>query len=557
MREGARILEELDGEREGEEAGRRFWKWPFFRGVAGSLVDRIMDKLHEKVATSCYLRYSYTYRLRNFETGGIMLFHKTTKGSPWIQRLEPQARDWVQVEDEKRLSGDQIERPNTKWVFIRFISVEVRVVVDRQAPLLGTGPLPSWLRRKPGMYSLDTYGDNLCLFRCIAVHRGARADCCTRQARALAREIYKSPETCPGVSQDELRKVEQHFRLGIRVYEPQESGDWLHRRHPAHYEKVGTPPMTIGVYEGHAFLIRDIQKLAKKFVCGDCNARFTQSNSLHRHADRCTQGETKVVCKGEKVEAPPSAFEKAFYPQKRDSIQAVQWLEYEALTRGIHIHHQLCGHGGERMIEGFDVDGYDPISKTVFQFNGCLWHGCKRCFPSPKQRQEQLLNLSKKKDSPVTREIAYQQTLKREAKIRDAGYRLVVRWQHEWPKPWRKDRIPERKTETYPHAIVYDFESYLDKSSAKKPTADLTIEGDHVPISVSISDTLDPTPEHLCVRESKLLVEEFVRALERRAQRLRADVRARFLPDTIELLPKKYREAIEEWCLDSIRGSTI
>ena len=32
--EGPRILEELDGEREGEQRGRRFWKWSFFRGVA-------------------------------------------------------------------------------------------------------------------------------------------------------------------------------------------------------------------------------------------------------------------------------------------------------------------------------------------------------------------------------------------------------------------------------------------------------------------------------------------------------------------------------------------
>ena len=144
--------------------------------------------------------------------------------------------------------------------------------------------------------------------------------------------------------------------------------------------------MTIGVYEGHAFLITDIKKLAHVFVCGACNARFTQINNLHRHVDRCTQGETKVVCNGEKVEAPLSSYEKAFYPQKRDSIQAVQWLEHEAHTRGIHIHHQLCGHGGERMIEGSPVDGYDPVTKTFFQFNGCLWHGCKICFPMVEQR---------------------------------------------------------------------------------------------------------------------------------------------------------------------------
>ena len=143
--------------------------------------------------------------------------------------------------------------------------------------------------------------------------------------------------------------------------------------------------------------------------------------------------------------------------------------------------------------------------------------------------------------------MAYQKTLEREAKIRAAGYRLVVRWQHE-PKPWSKDRIPNPKTVTYPHAIVYDFESYLDKTSTRRLTEDLTLEGDYVPISVSLSDTLDPVPEHLCNRDPKLLIEEFMKALQRRATQIREDVRHQFLPDSIEFLPKKRRYPIEEWC---------
>jgi len=36
--------------------------------------------------------------------------------------------------------------------------------------LLGAGKLPDWLRKKKnGMHALDTYEDNLCLFRCIDV----------------------------------------------------------------------------------------------------------------------------------------------------------------------------------------------------------------------------------------------------------------------------------------------------------------------------------------------------------------------------------------------------
>lgn len=28
------------------------------------------------------------------------------------------------------------------------------------------------------------------------------------------------------------------------------------------------------------------------------------------------------------------------------------------------------------------VDGYDPISKTIYEYDGCFWHGCERCFPT-------------------------------------------------------------------------------------------------------------------------------------------------------------------------------
>jgi len=42
----------------------------------------------------------------------------------------------------------------------------------------------------------------------------------------------------------------------------------------------------------------------------------------------------------------------------------------------LHIHNAYCGHGGERVIAGALVDGYEPTTKTVFQYHECHWHGC-------------------------------------------------------------------------------------------------------------------------------------------------------------------------------------
>ncbi|KAL9983295.1 hypothetical protein ACROYT_G005442 [Oculina patagonica] len=108
-----------------------------------------------------------------------------------------------------------------------------KVVLDRQ-PLLGTGPLPDWLRNLAhgrSMVALDTYRDNLCLWRCIAVHQGARIDRSTEAARRLAKSFFKLetvPIDWPKISRDELDEVERHLKqgaafsdwLGFRVYEP-------------------------------------------------------------------------------------------------------------------------------------------------------------------------------------------------------------------------------------------------------------------------------------------------------------------------------------------------
>jgi len=259
------------------------------------------------------------------------------------------AREWLHEKDASRLDTDKVERPNTKWSFQRWVQVEVKAILVEQ-PLLGEGRLPDWLRNKKGMYALDTFDDNMCLFRCIAVHRGVRPDRCTEKAVELAKQFVgaSDQQLLHTVEFTELKKVEEKFKLGIRVYEPSEDGTWRLIRQPAHYEAIGIEPMTIGWYGNHAFLIKDINKIANIYACAHCNQQFTNAWNLQRHADRCTSGKTEVICPGTVVERLQSAYEKAFCPKTNASKGSVDWLEYEAEKRNLHIHHALCGHGGER-----------------------------------------------------------------------------------------------------------------------------------------------------------------------------------------------------------------
>lgn len=149
-------------------------------------------------------------------------------------------------------------------------------------------PLPDWLhnlaRGLAGiMVSLDTFRANFCLWRCITVHQRARPDRTTIAARQLARASFRD---CPRTSLDELDKVERHLNkgktlenwLGICVYKQ----EWIEAGNVVWHPRRNAPPkvkniLMIGVFNGHAFLIKDFEKLAKNNACVHCCARFTQA----------------------------------------------------------------------------------------------------------------------------------------------------------------------------------------------------------------------------------------------------------------------------------------
>lgn len=150
---------------------------------------------------------------------------------------------WLNQQENAQMS-------NTKWVFVTFFNVEVNVVLDRQ-PLSGKEPLPAWLRNlshSRAKVGLDTFADNLCLWRCIAINQGARPDRSTQAARELAKSYLKlrtAPNDVPRTLLDELDEVGRYPNeglplsdwLGIRLYEPEcyENGGnvWHLRENPS------------------------------------------------------------------------------------------------------------------------------------------------------------------------------------------------------------------------------------------------------------------------------------------------------------------------------------
>ena len=237
------------------------------------------------------LKISTQVELRNLVDGKKLSFYQTIGSSPWLETLTA-LRNWVQHQEELRLENQR--RPNTQWAYEKTLILYVKVILDRQPLTLGLGRLPDWLRNNRGIHSLYTFGDNLCLFRCIAVHRGAHVRDNMRRIRELAEAFFaRHPGLRNRLTDKHLPLLEKHFKQGIAAYTVQPNGDFGLTHLPANYDKVGQPVLKMGLYEGHAFLIRDIKQVTHNYTCGDCQARFTQSNNLLKHAGFAVVGRPK------------------------------------------------------------------------------------------------------------------------------------------------------------------------------------------------------------------------------------------------------------------------
>lgn len=91
-----------------------------------------------------------------------------------------------------------------------------------------------------------------------------------------------------------------------------------------------------------------------------------------------------------------------------------------------------AGNVGEYKIPGtrYSVDGYDPATKTVYEFHGTFWHGHPDFY-----RANDIHPCSNKTYGEL-----YTRTLEREKQIRALGYTVIVVWEHEITPIRRLDR---------------------------------------------------------------------------------------------------------------------
>ena len=111
--------------------------------------------------------------------------------------------------------------------------------------------------------------------------------------------------------------------------------------------------------------------------------------------------------------------------------------ELEAEDRMLHIHPnyphpahrshlQYVRSGGEYRVPGtpFTLDGFHFPSNTIYEFHGCFWHGCPKCYPIRHEKHLRLFNR--------TVQDVYEKTQAKMATLRQKGYNVIEMWECQW-----------------------------------------------------------------------------------------------------------------------------
>lgn len=105
-----------------------------------------------------------------------------------------------------------------------------------------------------------------------------------------------------------------------------------------------------------------------------------------------------------------------------------------------HLHHPLwrtyiqhARNQGEYLVPGtrFRLDGYDPETRTAYEFHGCFWHGCRSCYPQRSEEHRRLLDRSMEDVRMLTE--------RKKEGLTSRGYRVIEMWECEWNRLKRED----------------------------------------------------------------------------------------------------------------------
>ena len=153
--------------------------------ITSSTVPEMVHHIFRHQTTAFRINVPFGFILRNVETGELRYYHSCQNNSrlfdaPHLIRNEEDLENFF--DDLSRhdiLEFIRQQRPDTKWVVHLLINVTFYINKLIQHPIAARVVLPDHILKNRAVVALvgganGPYTDNLCFFRCLAVHRGAQ-----------------------------------------------------------------------------------------------------------------------------------------------------------------------------------------------------------------------------------------------------------------------------------------------------------------------------------------------------------------------------------------------
>lgn len=103
------------------------------------------------------------------------------------------------------------------------------------------------------------------------------------------------------------------------------------------------------------------------------------------------------------------------YSIRNNSMISSAWISWIEKSRGLQL-------AKEKHIGPYFADAFHDQSKTVYEFNGCRWHGCTKCYTD-------RLTLLKFKDKERSPDQLYDEYKKKKAYYARHGFHLIEIWE--------------------------------------------------------------------------------------------------------------------------------
>ena len=274
-----------------------------------------LRQLFEEQTTSFKLNLSYAFILKNKTTNHLKYYHSSNNccgrfmEEPALITNRADFDSFLEtIREPDILQWAIAQRPNSDWVCEMATNVTffLNRIVHHPIGCVGIN-LTDYVKNNKAIIGLEkdhysaVYRDNLCLFRCLALHLG-------REAAALYAEYSdEDVHDFTGVKLDDLYRVETKFKTNVCVYKLVETLEEtttaeLVRRSLCQF----TDTMYLNLHEKHYSYIRDIKTYSHSYKCSKCGQSLWKYPSLlKRHELTCEGGIRRVYIGG--VYRPPSS----------------------------------------------------------------------------------------------------------------------------------------------------------------------------------------------------------------------------------------------------------